>query len=432
MPGRNAAQLRADATATGMFNGPTLDYVGDGYSVPYECPFGRYRLTNGVLLSYKLYLDAFFKEYSRLHDWLYTPYGRLIQADQDESDRALREELAQDSPVDAEIVYQACATFGFLFFGTSAVGYLGNLPTWSGNNMDGAEPVITKEVNPAMAIKAVILFQQTTEPTLTAENVNYTGVARTGGWTESLYGPSDVPAITALLKGPRTPSSVFPLLQARANILNNAATIVGVRIYQSGAGKGQLIPAQYRGVYGRGDQPSAALAILATSKTAGKSRRWDIRGVPDDQIKNGEWAPTTDMAHRMKEYFNSLAGLGWLMKSSLNEVAIFNITAPGIITTRLVHGFGIGNIVTVKRSVNTASGLRQGGEFKVTGTPDATTITIAGWVGGACKGGTVSQDTTSFQDFAGADLGVRKATNHKIGRPFDSYRGRKSRKRLTA
>jgi len=429
MPGRNAAQLRADATATGTFNGPILNYVGDGYSVPYECPYARYITFSGALWSYKLYLDTFYKEYSRLHDWLYTPYGRLIQADQDESDRALREELATQSPVDAEIVYQACATFGYLYFGKSGVGYHGDLPTWNGNNMAGAGTAINEQEWTGMAIKAVIIFQQTTEPTLTAESVNYVGVARTGSWTESLYGPSDVPAITALLKGPRNPPSVFPYLQARANILNNAATIVGVRLYLSGAGKGQLIPAQYKGVYGRGDQPSAALSLLATAKDSGQSRRWDIRGVPDDQIKNGEWAPTTDMAHRMKELFASMSGLGWMKKSSLNQVDIFNITAPGVVTTRVVHGFGIGNIVTIKRTYNQSSQTQQGGEFKVSGTPDATTVTLVGWTGGACRGGTISMDTESFQDFGQSDLGVRKATNHKVGRPFDAFRGRKSKKR---
>lgn len=434
---RNAAQLRAAATATGLFNGPDLSYVGDGYSVPYQVPAGRIGLISGVPYAYKVYLDTFYLEYSRLHDWLYTPYHLLISASQEEADLALREELATQSPIDAEIVYQACSRFGHLWFGRSPVGYHGILPTWFGGNMGLAPRVTILEGSGMANIKVVILFQQTTTLGNAAPELNYTGVQRTAGWSESFYGPNDVSAVRALLIGPRSPTTVFPLLQARANILASSAQIIGVRLYLAGAGKGQPMAAQYVGGNGPGDQPSAALLMSATANDTGHTRRWQIRGVVDEDIKRGEFTTDAPTQHRYKEYFDSLGGFGWLKKTSVQQSDIFSInsassaTAPGLLTTRAVHGFGIGNIVTIKNTTNTASGNRVGGEFKVSGVPDATSITLLNWTGGACKGGTVSLDSEVFQDFAQSRCSVIRATNRKVGRPFAGYRGRSSRRRTT-
>ena len=124
---RTAAQLRTAAIATGWFDGPNLQYVGDGYTIPWETglflgpPFGF------TLLTWKRYLDNRALEPSRLHDWLYTPYGpELIDCTQEEADLALKEEMLSEglAASQVEVVYQACRVGGSPYFGVSSVGYV--------------------------------------------------------------------------------------------------------------------------------------------------------------------------------------------------------------------------------------------------------------------------------------------------------------------
>jgi len=425
---RTAAELRAAATATGTFNGPVLNYVGDGYSVPYQVSAGDFPLgfSHGML-AYKTYLDKFYKEFSRLHDWLYTPYGALINATREESDLALREELGTQSPIDAEVVYRACQAFGFLYFGLSAVGYRGDVVTGQKPDMPLADNRIFKQEGSDMAIKAVILFQQTTTVGNAAPDLNYTGVARTAGWSESLYGPATVADIVKLLKGPSEVAGRFPLLQARANILSSSASILGVRLYQSGAGKGQLLNVQYNGTNGASDQPSASLLCSALSSATGQSRRWTIRGFADDDIKFGEYTAVGSTPTRLKEYFDSLSGFGWQAQLETNKVKIEKISAAGVIDLADVSPISTGTWITIKNTTRKSDGVRLGGRFKVVAT-GVKTLTIDEWTNGATKGGTLSVVTQAFQDFANAVKSVVRATNRRVGRPFSGYRGRKSRK----
>lgn len=118
---RNAAQLRADAIATGTFDA----YVGDGASVPW-LEAGLISTGASVLLyAYKLYLDSRWPHAFKLHDWAYTPFGGLIDCQRIEADHALYEEIAVDSPLDAWVVYLAVRAGGGPWFGRSQTGYSG-------------------------------------------------------------------------------------------------------------------------------------------------------------------------------------------------------------------------------------------------------------------------------------------------------------------
>lgn len=427
MANRNAAELRAAANATGYFNGPKLGYHGDGYSIPYEAwyvPPGNF---SGNLYAFKLYLDTFHREYSRLHDWLYTPYGALINVTQEEADLALREELSAVDPVSGEVVYRACATFGHNYFGVSMVGYEGTPPDRSGGNMGLANP--SESINSGgtgMAIKAVILFQQTTQATTAAPSLGYVTIPRTAGWSESLYGPDSPGDITALLKGPRSP--LKPLLEARAALLGAAGRIIGVRLYQGGAGKGQLLNATYAGTASVGsDMPSVALLLSATNRISGLSRRWMIRGIPDVNVEEGEFSPGPAIIPRLQTYFAALAGFGWMGSVNSNTVKIRSITVGGVVTTVTPHGFAQFAVPTFKQVLVTATGKRVGGQYKIsTLNPDPTVFTIQDWGEGAATGGTVGFDTLAFQQFTNSDISIVRATARKVGRPFAAFRGRAS------
>lgn len=432
MAGRNAAELRAAATATGLFNGPRRQYVGNGYSVPWSVATYESVPDGFTMWSYKAYLDANYLEYSRLHDWLYTPYGKLINCTQVEADDALQEELNTVSPVDAVIVGNACRYFGAPFFGRSQVGYFGEQGTVLANNMGLAERQTLNNGDSPVPTKIVILFQQTTGVSPDEPSVGYSGIQRTAGWSESLYGPDNIASLISLLKGPRAPG-VFPLLQARANILCNEGSIIGVRLYQGGAGKGQLLSASYSGQNGTADQPGASLQISATSTTTGQSRRWLLRGQVDNDIVAGEWDPDNQTVTRYTEYFASLAGLGWMAQTNTGQVNIFNISVAGLVTTTAPAGFAVGQIVTLKNVTLDSTGNRIGGKYVVSAIgPLGTNFTIAGWLGISAQGGTAGITGSAFQDFAGATMSVVRTSFRKVGRPFAGYRGRRSRRRVTA
>lgn len=118
---RSYDELVAAATATGTF----ADYVGDGASVPWQVMNVINQPVGTTMWAYKAYLDARWPPAFKLHDWLYTPYGALINATREESDLALREFIARDSLIDALIVFTAVDLGGAPFFGTSQTGYTG-------------------------------------------------------------------------------------------------------------------------------------------------------------------------------------------------------------------------------------------------------------------------------------------------------------------
>lgn len=118
---RTFDELWTAATATGTFT----DYVGDGYSVPWQVAL-PFALPVGVTMYvYKAYLDLRWPDGAHLHDWCYTPYGSLIGVTRLEADTALYEYIARDSGLDALIVFAAVRAGGGPWFGVSQTGYHG-------------------------------------------------------------------------------------------------------------------------------------------------------------------------------------------------------------------------------------------------------------------------------------------------------------------
>lgn len=118
---RNAAQLIAEATATGTYEG----YNGDGASVPWQVALPANLPLGFTMFAYKAYLDFRWPHAFRLHDWCYTPYGALINCTRAEADNALYELIAVDSSIDALIVYTAVNFGGEPWFGHGWAGYAG-------------------------------------------------------------------------------------------------------------------------------------------------------------------------------------------------------------------------------------------------------------------------------------------------------------------
>jgi len=274
----------------------------------------------------------------------------------------------------------------------------------------------------------VLLFQQTTVKRKTAPSLNYDPAVRTGGWSESFYGPDDVATVKALLTE-TSATRPFSLVQARANLLGKQASIVGARLYLGGAGKGQPLGISLAGTNGDSDMPNSAVQILASSNITGQARRFVLRGMPDDDSYKGEWDPDDDDTARMQQYFNALAGFGWMAMVETNKVKLFSNDAAGVFIVDGTSPFGITNIITLKNVYLTDQERRYGGKFVVGALPALNKFTVTEWLGEPGKGGTASLVTKGFQAFATSTLSVVRTVSRKVGRPFAGYRGRRSRKR---
>lgn len=423
--GRNAAQLRAAADATGWFNGPQLQYVGDGFTVPWEValpvslPFGT------TMWIYKRYLDFRWPEAARLHDWLYTPYGKLINATREEADDAIREDIAVDSAIDAEIVYRSVRAGGGPYFGTSQTGVAGYPVTPSGPNMALA-PEITFGGS-SVATKVVIVFQMASQPTLSAPDLNYAPAERVGGWTESVLSNVSYDTLIGRLKGPRT-DGYPPLLPARAGILANRGSILGVRLYEGGGGRGQFLPLAYSGSAGACDVPQMALLCAGKNDNSPTVRRWTVRGIPDGQVEFGEFSPTTAFNTAMTNYFKAMSNFGFTGTTPVTSYAIFNVSALGLVTLKVNNPFGVGDIVTLKSVM--VQGVRTGGSYVVESIgPLASNFTIKAWPVFFGEGGSVSIPEKAHYNLGGG-LSVQRVAQRKVGRPFNQYRGRRSKRRI--
>lgn len=421
---RNAAELRAAAMSTGTY----AAYAGDGATVPWQCsppPIGM------LLYVYKTYLDARWWEAFRLHDWLYTPYGALIHAERLECDLALREEIERDSPVDAAIVFLAVRLGGAPYFGVSQTGYVpgampggtGNIADARGNNTRG---------DPSMGIKVVMVFQQVTTAGASAPEVGYAGRQHIGGWTEHVwFDGANVPILVSHLK--TTIGGLSGLLPGRARCLPVSAQIIGVRLYQGGAGRGQFLAAAYPGEFVQADIPQMALLLKGQSR-AGAARLFTMRSIPDSQVIGGEFSPGDDFRGALQNYIRALGYWSFLAATvGVPVLQVATITAGGLVSLMVANPYAIGAWVDFNRLIG-ADGRERSTRAQVTAIgPLATQFTVGNvsnpWTLGATFSGTVTQKTKTLYQFDSASTTVSRITTRRIGRPSELYRGRASNRR---
>jgi len=424
---RNYAELLAEAIATGYYTGPLVQYVGDGFTVPWETGLAGSIPLGLTMWSYKAYLDARFYECSRLHDWLYTPYGGLIDATRLEADSALRECIAATSTVDAAIVYAAVRAGGAPFFGHSQTGFQGFVSAQSGPNM-AKQHQSNRSVT--MPTKVVILFQDVTTAGPPLPGIGYGGAAHIAGWSESYYDPSNDLNIVrgSCFGGGIINPAVCP---ARAALLPNSSTILGARFYAAGSGKGVSVGQQFPGSAGNTDLPQNALLLASNNPSAGSTRRWTLRAIPDDQFFGGEFAPTLAFQANLLSYLGAISNMYYPSRSNTGVIPIHDITPAGVITLNGPNTYLPGTIIKISGALD-AAGIRRSGTYNVTLTgPGANSLTVAGWVFGVATGGSVLQSTRSFVQIATGGLTplVERGLVRKVGRPSDLYRGRKSKHR---
>lgn len=440
---RTPAQVRAAAVATGTFSGPFLHYQGDGYSVPWQVATEVGLLGVGLTMgAFKLYLDTSHPEYARLHDWCYTPYATLANPPitRAEADLTLGAELGAADPVSGAVVYASVAAFGGLYFGHNKIGWAGWPPGTNrvdpfggnGNIPDPKPPARAPTgVNP-MPTKCVILMQATTAPTgASAPSLGHAPVERTTGWSEYWWSNNAPAGALVELLGPRAQGR-RPLLSARAGILSSNASIIGVRLYEED-GRGSLLNVRFKGSAGTTDIPKVGILCKAAS-TTGQVRSWIVRGIPDDWVKGGEFAPDQSVVSRFLAYFEGVRGFGFGHTARANEVDLFSIdpvagTTDGsaVVTTKTGHFFIVGDKVRISRAYEPVCERFRGGNFRVTALIDADSFAIKKWPETKPTINGSAWKKAFGQVWIGAEsvLTATTATTQETGRPFAAFVGRR-------
>lgn len=278
-----------------------------------------------------------------------------------------------------------------------------------------------------MPYRYTMICQVSTEPE-NGENAS----SHVGGWSESHWHQNAMSSQDGTVRN---------LLLARARMLPRTATIVGLRIanYEIvnsslrplGASTGKL---RFPGSPGSiTDLPQVALEVSGNSN-AGNSNRFSCRCIPDITMHGGEYQPSGTYKGYVTQFCNLLADNGWgFIGRSLSapQPKILSIAA-NVMTTS--EGFDPVNGETLVTfiGVKDTSGRPVVGNFRVLSQPDDNAYLLEGLPQGLVVGasGYARKLTPVFLDYT--TVTPIRAVVRKVGRPFEQYRGRASKRRTAA
>ncbi len=280
-----------------------------------------------------------------------------------------------------------------------------------------------------MPFKVTLLFQQGTgaaagQPTL---------ASHIGGWSESVYtsNPSITAVRTAILGDPVLGGGLAPL---RAQLLPASGSVVGYRIAQvlPRVGKAQTQSVVFPGSPSREtDVPQMALQCSINSASTNNVRRFSIRGVPDDQVIDGEFAPDAGYQTRLSFYATELSNWQFLGQDlTVPFLPVTSIDVTGLVIMAAPPGYLVGDTVQFRNVRIQATGQLVSFKAKVTVAPiGGVTFTITPPPLLAMAFGEVRKVAFALFTMDGNSFQVARVAVRKVGRPFGQYRGRRSRRR---
>ena len=189
-----------------------------------------------------------------------------------------------------------------------------------------------------MSFRYDMLFQLTTQPAQASKAISHTAGWSESHWRQNLLDASD--------------QTLTRMLNARAAMLPKQASMVGLRIGQFTIAGNRVLPGQTsirkflkpgQALYSC-DVPQMALE-LGASTSGVNSSKFSVRGVPDNQVVQGEYAPTDAWGDRLQEYMNTLEANGWQMIGRVltnPTQKIESISVTGNCVTYDVPAFGNG------------------------------------------------------------------------------------------
>jgi|SRR5580698_3778788 hypothetical protein len=281
-----------------------------------------------------------------------------------------------------------------------------------------------------MAIyKHSVLFAVTTAPV----NLSVSS-PHSGGWSEGFW---------ANFIAPNSPNSAAWLnfLQQRARLLPIQVSIVGWRVATYVVIGNRLQPAGSvtgkLNLPGNGgytlNMPQDGLELSIQGAGVANVSRPILRAIPDQIIVQGEYQPDPFFNAAVPAYLQQLAvnSYGFVGRDLTQAYQRVNSFAAGqLITQAAIPGVGVGSYIRFHRvfddNGNPVRGTYQvsaiGGppfEYTLLG-PPAQTVSK--------PNGTVRLDLLVLYQFGAGSVG--RAVVKKIGRPFSSYRGRRSKRRV--
>lgn len=269
------------------------------------------------------------------------------------------------------------------------------------------------------------ILQVTTTPTdLTKAR------AHTGGWSESFW--------TTLNPVGFEPAWLTQQTK-RALLLPSSAAIVGFRTQQYTIAGNKLLPGgstsgrqNMPGALGSSaDLPQVALMLNAAANGAPNNARMILRGMPDPVMVGGEYQPAPFFSALVTQFCNSMIGFNFgfigrdLSQASVRVLKIAN----NVITVDQLPGTGlaVGDFIRFHR-VYDSGGNPVKGDYVVS-TIAGNDITVAGLAVVVTKpSGTLRRDLLTYLPFG--NLYPVRAVVKKVGRPFEQYRGRRSKTRV--
>lgn len=275
-----------------------------------------------------------------------------------------------------------------------------------------------------MATRVSLVFQYASSP-----RAGTTARIHTGGWTESLWSINPVPS---------NHPDIATWATARARLLPATASIVGFRIANftivqnkfkpTGTSTGKIVKPGNPNY--DCDIPQMALEIGCTSSEGPNVSRIALRGIPDSCVYGGELNADVGWLGNLTRYLGELENRGWKFTGRDLAQPSFNIISVAGNVVTLNGALGAVPNTSYVRFLNAKNeaGETVTGAYLVTAVA-GNTVTIAGYSGGnfTVPSGKMRIDMVRLFDITEADY--TRVVVRKVGRPFESYRGRQSKTR---
>jgi len=274
-----------------------------------------------------------------------------------------------------------------------------------------------------MISRLTLLFEQVTA----AENRT---VARQhiAGWSEGFWRDGELAASNRRIRD---------LAEARAPLLASSATIIGFRIGRYDIVRNKLVPLgtsagkfQFPGNSRYPcDLPQVSLELSGHAVNVPNSSRFNLRGIPDQMMVTGEYTPTGGFINNLLAYRQRLVNDLWgMLGRVLSEPRVRVVSIKDRLLTVEAELSEVPPMNVRFSRVYDINKKPIKGSAYISGRPGPLVYTLPPSFEGieAKEGGTVRVDKIAVYAFGSVDIG--RAVVRKVGRPFEQYRGRASKR----
>jgi len=249
-----------------------------------------------------------------------------------------------------------------------------------------------------------------------------TRLQRQSGWSETWYLDASETAVV---------SKADTLNKRRSGFLTRAASITNTRIQIIG-GRSRLLRTAYPGVLGADqDIPQMALSAVCAGQGVNNVKNFQLRGIPDGNVDGGEFQPTQGFQNAFAAFGSALVNEGFRFRAidlSSAQVSIVGVTALGVFRLGGPLVFDVGSFIQILRAKNT-NGVSVAGTYFVSAKVDAQNGTFLNWTGGTVElKGKARVKSYIYPLVAANTLEALQISTRKVGRPFNLYHGRATRR----